>query len=150
MDIRKHAPPIIAALLILLFVYTATSKLLDHQKFYAVLSITQGINKYASIVSWLLPLTEIAISILLFIPAWRKYGFLFSTLIMAIFTSYIGAMLLFASKLPCSCGGVLSNLTWTEHLLFNFFFTAIAIAGYHLEKNKERFIAINRISRTPV
>jgi hypothetical protein len=59
-------------------------------------------------------------------------------------------MLLFTPKLPCSCGGVLKNLSWKEHLMFNFCFTAIAFIGWRFSKKNKDFIAINRLSRTPV
>jgi putative oxidoreductase len=48
---------------------------------------------------------------------------------MLLFTFYILYMLLFEKHLPCSCGGVLKEMTWKQHLVFNLFFTAIAFTG---------------------
>lgn len=141
---------IISALLILLFVYTGTSKLLDHDAFQHTLAKAPLIEKFSGVLSWALPIGEIGISLLLFIPRLRQTGLLLSFLLMTVFTFYISYMLLFSPDRPCSCGGVLKNLGWEEHLLFNIYFTLLAFAGWQLQKRMKRFIAINRESRIPV
>jgi hypothetical protein len=45
---------------------------------------------------------------------------------MCIFTVYIGCMLLFAPDLPCSCGGIIRQLSWKQHLLLNLFLLVLA------------------------
>ncbi|HET7119590.1 MAG TPA: MauE/DoxX family redox-associated membrane protein [Hanamia sp.] len=141
---------IISALFILLFVYTAITKLIGHESFKAVLSQSPLIGIKATILSWLLPILELFTATLLFIPAMRKWGFASSLILMLIFTGYITYMILFARHLPCSCGGVISLMTWSQHLIFNIFFTALAAIALRLTLRNKLFIAINRNSRTPV
>ncbi len=127
----------ISALLILLFIYTATSKLLSHNSFVFTLSQSPLLQQYSIPLSWIIPLTEILISCFLFIPPLRKTGLLFSVLLMTAFTVYISYMIAFTPRLPCSCGGVIKSLTWKEHLLLNISFILIAAFGWlMIKKNK--------------
>lgn len=139
-----------ASLFILLFLYTGISKLKEQEEFQIVLSKSPLLATSALALSWLLPIIEIAASVLLFFPRTKKYGFVTSMILMAIFTIYISYMLLFTSHLPCSCGGVLRQLNWSQHLLFNIFFLLLSIIALWLSNKNKLFIAINRNSRTPV
>lgn len=141
---------IIAALFIFLFVYAAVSKLIDHAGFLYSLQNSPLLQPFASILSWLVPCTEIAISILLFNPKRKEAGLLLSTLLMTAFTFYIAYMLLFIPHLPCSCGGILNSMTWNQHLVFNIVITMLGIIGWRVSKLNKDVIAINRASRTPV
>lgn len=141
---------IISALFIFLFVYTAVSKIIFRGSFAYVLSRSPLIGELSDFVSWAIPIVEIGISLLLIFPNFRRLGLLFAALLMSLFTLYIAYMLIFTPELPCSCGGVLKNLDWPEHLLFNICFTVIAFVGRGFSKINKDFIAINRISRTPV
>lgn len=127
----------ISALLILLFVYTATSKLLDHNSFVFSLSQSPLLEQYSIALSWIIPFIEIIISSFLFIPRLRKTGLFFSVLLMTAFTIYVGFMIVFTPRLPCSCGGVIKSLTWKEHLLLNISFVVMAFFGWlMIKKNK--------------
>jgi Methylamine utilisation protein MauE len=137
---------IISSLFILLFVYTAMMKFIEHDSFKVVLGESPLIGSMANALSWLLPVTEILTAILLFFPSVRIWGFISALFLMTIFTGYITYMLLFASSLPCSCGGVLAHMTWKEHMVFNVFFTILAAAGLRLTLRNKLFIAINRQS----
>jgi len=141
---------IISAILIFLFVYTAVLKIIDRESFAYVLSRSPLIGEFSNFVSWTIPSAAILISGSLLIPNFRRTGLLFSTLLMSLFTFYMTYMLSFTPELPCSCGGILKNLNWQEHLLFNICFTVFAFIGWRFSKVNKDFIAINRISRTPV
>ena len=141
---------IISALFILLFVYAAVSKLIDHQGFLHAIQDSPLLEPFTGVISWLVPLAEITISILLFTPKFRSIGLLCSMLLMGLFTLYISYMLLFIPHLPCSCGGALSGLTWTQHLAFNITFTILGLLGWIILKSNKDVIAINRTSRIPV
>src|SRR5690606_16340349 len=43
--------------------------------------------------------------------------------------AYIGALLLYANKLPCTCIGLFENMTWTWNLVFNAGLMITALAG---------------------
>ncbi len=129
---------IISSLLILLFAYTALSKLLDFNNFRFTLSKSPLIGNNAAFVAIALPLIEIVVAALLFFHKTRLAGLYSSFALMTVFTLYLGYMLSFASKLPCSCGGVLKQMTWTQHLFFNIFFVTISLAGILLEKRRRK------------
>jgi hypothetical protein len=125
---------IIAALFILLFVYTATSKLLSHDAFVVTLKKSPLIGFASLFLSWTVPLLEIFISVLLLIPKFRRKGLMASFFLMALFTIYILYMLLSSSHLPCSCGGVISKLSWKEHLWLNVLLTVLAALPLYLQQ----------------
>lgn len=147
---KTIAIDIISALFILVFVYTATSKLFEHNSFKAILSESPLIASKANMLSWTLPILELFTAASLLIPSFRKLGFLISFILMLLFTSYVAYMILFAKDLSCSCGGVISQMTWAQHLVFNIFFTALAFASWRFTRRNKLFIAIDRKSRTPV
>lgn len=89
-------------------------------------------GSYAALVAWAIPLIELVISGLLFIPQKRGMGLYASFALMLVFTTYLSYMILFSSHLPCSCGGVLQQMTWPQHLWFNIGFTILAAAGIRM------------------
>ena len=125
---------IISAFFILLFVYTATSKLLSHQTFVINLKKSPLIAFASGFLSWAIPSIEIIIAVLLFFPRFRRLGLLASFGLMTVFTIYIAYMLLTSSHLPCSCGGVISKLSWKEHLWLNVLFSVLAAFSLCLQQ----------------
>src|SRR5688572_10043134 len=113
---RKYIIEIISGLLIFLFVYTAISKLTDYTSFKSVLRRSPLIGDYAAVVALALPITEGLVSLLLFIPRTRLWGLYASLALMSVFTLYLAYMIVFTPNLPCSCGGVLKQMTWNQHL----------------------------------
>lgn len=140
----------ISALLIFLFVYTVISKLIHHNQSLYTLGRSPLVKSFKTLIAWIIPIGELCISLLLLIPKWRLLGLLASFFLMSIFSIYIGYMLIFVPNLPCSCGGIIQQLTWKEHLLFNIGITIFALTGFLLYKRSKIFIAINRLSRKPV
>jgi len=130
-------PDIISALLIVLFVYASVSKLFNYTQFIVQLGQSPLIGPYSGITGWLIPATELLIVLMLTVKNTRFYGLLLSLFLLVVFTGYIAGMLLSGIHLPCSCGGLISELSWKEHLLFNLFFITLSIIALLLQK-KER------------
>jgi len=148
---RNWLTDLLAAILIFLFVYTATNKLVGIDKFRSVIVRSPIIHENANLLSWFVPISELLTSLLLFFRWSRKYGFLVSAVIMGVFTLYIAYMILFSLHLPCSCGGVIAKMSCTQHLIFNIIFFFLSILGWRITRTMNKdFIAINRHSRTPV
>jgi hypothetical protein len=143
---RDRIVEIIAALLILLFTYTAISKLSRLNTFRATLSSSPWIGNHAIWLSLLLPATELLIALMLFIPFARLWGLCVAFILMGLFTGYIALMLSFTPDLPCSCGGVLKQMSWSQHLVFNIFLLLLTITGILLSAPNKVFIAINPAS----
>jgi uncharacterized membrane protein YphA (DoxX/SURF4 family) len=120
---------IISALLILLFVYAATSKLLDYQKFQVQLSQSPMLTAFSRWIALIIPAVEILIAAMLAIPRFRLIGLYASFSLLVMFTGYIIAITKFSDYVPCSCGGILENMGWNAHLIFNIFFAILDLAG---------------------
>lgn len=124
----------ISYLLIFLFVYTASSKLMDMHAFRAVLDAMPGIKAYAGFTAVAIPVAEIATALLLLVPVTRKTGLFCSALLLVLFTFFLLYMLMTANHLPCSCGGVISSMNWQQHIVFNLFFTALSVMAFYYAK----------------
>lgn len=129
---------IISVLFVLLFVYAAVNKLVDVEKFRIQIGQSPLLAQIAPWVAWFIPLTELIISVLLAVERFRLIGLYAAFNLMILFTAYIVAILQFSEYIPCSCGGVLQNMNWTEHLIFNCGFVLLGLIGIVLESRKTR------------
>jgi len=148
-EIINYLNIITCYLLVFLFTYTGVSKLIDQESFFTSILQSPIIRNYATILSWAIPVFELLIVAMLLTERYKKTGLLFSFLLMTIFTLYITYMVLFIPHLPCSCGGVLKELSWSNHILFNCIVLILIITTL-LSTKHNLFIAINRKSRIPV
>ncbi|WP_139856566.1 MauE/DoxX family redox-associated membrane protein [Aequorivita sinensis] len=124
--LKKHFVSGVSYLFVLLFVYAAVSKILDFETFTVQLAQSPLLSAYASVIAWAVPGLEILIAVLLTIPKYRTLAFNAAFTLMMMFTAYIYIILNFSDFIPCSCGGVLEKLSWTQHLIFNIFFIILA------------------------
>jgi uncharacterized membrane protein YphA (DoxX/SURF4 family) len=130
---------IIAILLMVLFLYTGISKVMEYKVFKEQLAESPVLSPVAGIIAIGLPLVEIIVWILLLLPARRLIGFYSSAILMTAFTLYVIIVLGFSKQLPCSCGGIMAELSWTQHLIVNIAFTALAVAGTIMERRKQTY-----------
>jgi uncharacterized membrane protein YphA (DoxX/SURF4 family) len=128
---------IVSLLYILLFVYAAVSKLIDFENFQVQLGQSPLISSFAGPVSYLVPLIEIAISLFLAIPRFRKMGLYFGFSLMVMFVAYIFIMITSSPFVPCSCGGILEKMSWNAHLYFNLGFVLLGVLGIVLIEKRE-------------
>ncbi|GAB2821176.1 DoxX family protein [Ferruginibacter profundus] len=114
-------------LLVLLFMYTGTSKLIGYQLFREQLSQISYLKAFSQPLSILLPILELTTGLTIIFKPTQKYGLYAAAILMTLFTFYVALMLLSDStKLPCSCGGVIKTMSWKQHLYFNIFFMVLA------------------------
>lgn len=137
-NIKSATLEIICLLYVFLFVYAAISKVLDFQNFRVQLGQSPLLSAFADWISLLVPATELVICILLIVPKFRFVGLFASYGLMVMFTAYIFIVLHYTTFVPCSCGGVLEKLNWTEHLIFNCIFIAMAALALFLYKSIDR------------
>lgn len=126
-------PIIVSYLFVLLFLYAATSKVLDYENFRVQMAQSPLLSAFAGPVSWGVPLSEIIISILLLAERWRTIALFGAFGLMVMFTAYIHIVLNYSAFVPCSCGGILEKLGWTQHLIFNAAFIVLSIAAIILQ-----------------
>lgn len=127
---------IISILIILLFTYAASSKLLAYDQFVWQIGQSPTLKNFAEWLAWMVPSVELLISILLIVPKWRSLGLKASFGLMAAFTIYIASILSFSKELPCSCGGILEQMSWKNHLVFNIIFTVLPLIAILIDKGK--------------
>ncbi|WCT13463.1 MauE/DoxX family redox-associated membrane protein [Mucilaginibacter jinjuensis] len=118
---------IITSFLILLFVYSSFSKLLDFAAFQRAMHSQPFPTWLASLLTWLIPSLELIVVVLLLLKSTRLAGLSAFLVLMIFFTGYILAILLgLFNTVPCSCGGIIQSLSWGQHLVFNLIFIAMA------------------------
>lgn len=122
-----------------LFLCTAHSKIVDHDRFLKGLTKVHLISVFAVLISWIVPMMEILVSILLLIPQTAKVGLFAFINLMILFTLYIVSALLWEKDLPCHCGGAIEKLSWAQHIWFNLAFILLAIFALRLIKSKYVF-----------
>lgn len=123
----------ISALLIILFIYTGINKMMDMDKFKYEMGRSPFIENMSSFIAYTLPPGEMLLALLLIIKRTRLLGLYLSFILMALFTGYIWLMLNYANDLPCSCGGIISKLSWHQHLVFNACFTVLTACAIILQ-----------------
>lgn len=139
--LRKIVVEAIPIFFIGLFIYVATSKLLDYEAFasevgFSPLLKSFGFQKAWGIwIAWILPAVQIFIAGLLLF-GYRLAGLFYTLIFIGILTLYILYVLFFAAYVPCSCSGVLKSMTWTQHLYLNLVCIATAFVGIKLSQNK--------------
>lgn len=127
-------------MLTLLFVYTATSKLMHLDTFQTRLERMPYISGYAYLISWSVPFLELVITGLLWFHKYRKVALYGSLILLGVFTTYILVVLNYSDSIPCTCGGIISTLGWRDHILFNTTFMLMAlfgIIGYHKDNTMQ-------------
>lgn len=127
----------ISYLFILLFIFTATDKIWKFDSFQRVMSVMPVIGKFGVYIAYFIPTAEISTSLLLIVPALRKYGLISALSLMVGFTIYLIFMVFYAKDLPCNCGGVISKMSWNQHIFFNVAFILLATIACHIEKYLE-------------
>ena len=134
---QKTAIEIISSLLILLFVYAALNKLFEYKTFKVQLINSLFLKPFAGIIAWLVPGIEMTISLMLTVKFTRILGLYASLILLLIFSLYISGILFSGMRLPCSCGGIIQQLSWKQHLLFNLFFLLVSLIGILLERKQK-------------
>lgn len=145
---RKVVIEIIAALLVLLFLYASISKLLGFSLFVDEMNNQPFPNWMTPYLVVLIPGSEILIALALLFDRSRMMGFYASLILLFLFTLY-SALVLFNvfDYVPCSCGGMLKKLNWWQHTLLTASFLILSITAIAL--NKKRIAAVpERVART--
>lgn len=122
--------------MLLFWLYVGLDKIWQLAAFRIALQQQPVIGFLAPILFWLLPLIEVGTGVLLALPAGRlqRWGWRASTLLILVFTIYIGLGVLdvYAQK-PCMCTSFLSQISWSTHLLINVGLLVLSFVGWRLQ-----------------
>ena len=113
----------------LLFSYAAITKLMDFAQFRVQLQQSPILTSIAPWVAILIPPLELLLAMGLFIKPIQRISLYGALSLMSIFTTYIVIILHYSEYIPCSCGGILENMGWKQHLIFNLIFIGLSITA---------------------
>ncbi|KQB99885.1 MauE/DoxX family redox-associated membrane protein [Pedobacter sp. Hv1] len=139
---KENVLQLISGLIAALFFYAAMSKLIDYDK-----SIGEMRNQIfpvaiAKVLTWMIPSIEITLVFLLLFRNTRKKALWASLFLLTAFTLYIAIVMTGVfGRIPCSCGGILKNMSYGTHLIFNLFFITLASLGLAVDNG---WISYNR------
>jgi hypothetical protein len=135
---KTKIPQFISAAFILLWIYTAGSKLINFQSYKQEMSLQVFSPDFAAILVYAIPFIEILCVILLLIKKTNTSGLGLSLLLMLAFTGYILLIISgYFPNTPCSCGGVIKAMGWKTHLIFNLFFLTAATLSLYIKLKLE-------------
>lgn len=144
----SHIPITVSYFFVLLFCYAAFSKILDFENFQVQIGQSPLLSAYAGFISYATITLELIVGLLLIFERTRLWGLYSSTALMTSFTVYIIIILNFSEFVPCSCGGILEKLGWTEHLIFNLICVILGVVSVLFSKksHNNRLTAILLVS----
>lgn len=124
----------VGVLIALLFAYAAVSKLCAYEESKREMMNQVFPANIALILTWLVPVTELTLAAGLIINKFSFKALLASCLLLIVFTLYIAiAMSGSFGRIPCSCGGILEDMSYSAHMVFNLIFIVMAILAIALE-----------------
>ena len=136
---RSTIVEVVAILLVILFAYTAASKLLDIGLFKLLSRFLPYINKFP-VAIWIFPIVELVIIFLLLLKNFRKWGFYSVATVMLIVIVYRIVVLTSGKHLPCLCGPVVRKLNEHEHIYFNIIVLLVSVGAILLSRQKSNVI----------
>ncbi|XVJ64744.1 MAG: hypothetical protein HEQ40_00695 [Lacibacter sp.] len=120
-----------SGIFIFIFLYSGLQKIIDFENFTSILSKSPMIpNSISKEIGYSVIMIELSIVLLFFLKKCRIAAFLLSFFLIILFEGYIILMLLYSPYLPCSCGGFIEQLSWTQHIFFNLALMALSITGF--------------------
>ncbi|MDM1353225.1 MauE/DoxX family redox-associated membrane protein [Myroides marinus] len=135
---------IVRYFVVLLFVYAAISKLITFDEFKVQLTQSPLLSMYAGVIAYLVVISELIIAFLLTLRSTKLLGLYLSYGLMVAFSIYIYLILNYSDFIPCSCGGVLEKLGWSEHLWFNIITSVLILLSiFYTEDKPKRFYLLS-------
>lgn len=131
---QHYITRIISGLLIFLFVYTGVSKILQFHFFAAQLQLYPLLSKAPVLIAVTVPAGELIVAMLLCANRTMLNGLYASLVLLLLFTFYLLIMVLTQPGLPCTCGGVISSMSWQQHILFNLLFTGLCVIAIYYKR----------------
>lgn len=118
----------------LIFFYTGFIKLIDFEAWMEKYNKIDFVHSlHIGWLAYVLPVLEIAISLLFLFDKYRLYFFKGSLSLFLIFTFYLLYKIYISNDGLCACGGIFEQLTLDKHLYLNIFFCINLFLVYILE-----------------
>jgi len=121
-----------STLLFSLFAYASYEKLKIYPTFVQQLSLSPVTKGYENFLAWFVPSLEILLALSLLFKRTRLTALWGSFFLMLLFTVYVFVVPHFYQQHTCSCGGIISKLSWKGHFYMNLGFTLLAATAVSL------------------
>lgn len=122
-----------ASFLIFLWIYTGLDKLIDFDQSRKAFHNQTLSGELAEILTYMVPVVELLLALLLLFSVTRWWGYLGSILVLTVFATYVGLIWVGAfPRVPCNCAGILESLGWAEHFVLNLGLIGVAVLGLYL------------------
>lgn len=129
----QYLPLIGASLFIVILSRTAVLKIIDFKNFQLQLAQSPLLSTTAEMMSYTIIGTEILIVVLLSFHRTRSWGFIGNIMLMTVFATYIGYVLLIMENPPCICIGMFEKSSWKENLSYTVILLGIGLGAYLVE-----------------
>lgn len=140
----------VIALLVLLFVYAGSSKLLDMKTFRAGMMVQPFATWMNKLMAAALPFAELLIAIALGFGKTRRPALYAYALLMLCFTAYTGLVVFhFFAHTPCGCGGIINHLSWQGHFIINTIFLLLSCLAIVQNRRQQNFMHKQGVSPKP-
>jgi hypothetical protein len=130
---------IISHIYMILFVYAGLSKMIDYHSFKDQLSHVPVLGYFKEVSAVLFPIVEVALGCLIYFEKYRLTGLCLAIAMMGVFTAYVLYLILFEKNAPCSCGGLLAELSWKQHFFFNVTIIVLGAIAIRIEIQKKKY-----------
>lgn len=143
---KKNIINLASILLLALFSYSAIVKGYDINLFQGQMIQSPLLPlSLIKILSYAIPIFELIVAVLLIFDNTREVGFHLSYFIMLLFTLYLLTLVMFfGHNIPCACGGILGNMGYTTHIVFNTFFTLLSLLAIIFYKQSKNYVSQNK------
>lgn len=132
---REISVEVISIIYVILFAFTGITKLMEGDRFFNNLNnspILPDIVEVSYVLSWGVPTLEIVTALLIAIPRTRLKGLYGALGLMILFSFYVSGIAFFSPYIPCSCGGIITLLSWPQHLVLNIGLIILALLAIRL------------------
>lgn len=121
---------------VVLLSYAGISKFIEGNSLYiALINAPLYLNKPAAdLLKWWIPIIEILLAISISFKTTRRIGYLSIALLFILLSLYAGWITWFLPNKPCSCGGLISLLSWKQHVVFNLINLILSLVAWYITK----------------
>ena len=124
-------------LLMVMFAYAGIFKIVDITLFESQMKESPLIPQLLiPTLAISLPIFELLLAILLMYDKYNSMSLTLSFITMLFFSLYLIMLVSLYENVPCTCGGILGKLGYTEHIIFNLFFLTISGVTFYLHDSK--------------
>jgi len=132
---KEIAVTFYGSLMIGLWLFVAHNKIMDFDQNIEGMLRQPFPRAFAIFLTYAIPASELIAALLIGYYRTRLIGLGFSALLMTAFTAYVGLAILhvWSDKLPCNCGLII-QIGWKKHFVFNVFLLLISCWAFLLQR----------------